>query len=92
MLLENIAPSVGLFNGAQVEFVGPKVNGVDVNGDAAVLELQFAAGDRLIKLEVMPPKVAHLPHFVVVRVPNYTENRGPNQGILSCRVWSYGSP
>ena len=23
MLLQNVAPSVGLFNGAQVEFVGP---------------------------------------------------------------------
>ncbi|KAF0293570.1 hypothetical protein FJT64_008674 [Amphibalanus amphitrite] len=129
MLLENVAPSVGLFNGAHVEFVGPlyleddwqvtlssceyrervrtsgvtlttpldtpasdrermyqvpvgsvivKVNGHTVDGDEHRLDELVAASSTVQLVFHTPKHPPHLPEFIVVRVPNYTENRGPN--------------
>ncbi|KAF0306482.1 hypothetical protein FJT64_022023 [Amphibalanus amphitrite] len=129
MLLENVAPSVGLFNGAHVEFVGPlyleddwqvtlssceyrdrvrtsgvtlttpldtpasdrermyqvpvgsvivKVNGHTIDGDEHRLDELVAASSTVQLVFHTPKHPPHLPEFIVVRVPNYTENRGPN--------------
>ena len=129
LLLENVAPSVGLFNGAHVEFVGPlylnddwqvtltrreydakvmtsgvtltapldtptsaseslfqvpvgsvivKVNGHAVDGDQQRLSELVAASATVQLVLNTPKRPPHLPEFIVVRVPSYTENGGPN--------------
>ena len=129
MLLENIAPSVGLFNGAQVEFVGPlylgddlvlnisqreyeskihldgltltapvdtphsnreqvhqipvgsvivSVNGRDVDGDSRRVTEMIGTSNRVQLVVRTPRHPPHLPDFIVVQVPSYTANGGPN--------------
>ena len=129
MLLENVAPSVGLFNGAHVQFEGPlylnddlqtiltrreydakvvtsgvtltapidtpgaqrerlyqipvgsvilRVNGEAVDGDERRLAELVGASETVqlvFRTRFTPPD---LPEFIVVRVPNYTDNGGPN--------------
>ena len=129
MLLENVAPTVGLFNGAHVEFVGPlylnedwqvtltraeygakvvtsgvtlalpidtpasdrdrryqipagsvivKVNDEDVGGDEHRLSELVGTSASVQLTFCTPKKPPHLPDFIVVRVPSYTDNGGPN--------------